>query len=96
MYSDPCIQGKYVTGSIDGENLIALVFPRSVSHYDIASFFRGRDAVSAGFLMIDKSTFEVSVFGASDSLGIPSDPERDLPLVQKALGLLGDVTKALQ
>lgn len=78
---------KYVVGEIKGEFdsfPVALVFPRVVTHANVAKMFYRITGAGFGEVLSNK---EVRLFGVSESLGIQVDEENDLPLVRQAIGM---------
>jgi hypothetical protein len=84
-------ESKYIVGEIisrgDGmDQIVAVVFPQTVAHSDVAHVFKEDSILSAGFCAVNTDC-EVTVYGKSISLKKECNPELDKKLVSRALGL---------
>jgi hypothetical protein len=77
---------KYVVGEIrDGlfKAEVAICFPDTISHANMARRLFDGSPTSAGFFSIDGNV--VSAYGESTSLGLKSNPEKDVQLIRRSL-----------
>lgn len=80
-------KGKYVVGEIKSgfsSFLGAMCFCELFNHSNVRSIFHTIE--SAGFFHVNDD-LSISCYGESVGLKVKSNPERDVPLVAKALGL---------
>lgn len=83
-------KGKYLIGDVKNgmcDITIAVCFPQSVSHYEIAAVFNPNTIVAGGFFWVTHDG-KVEVGGKSVGCNVESRPDIDERLISRALGLI--------